>query len=135
MPLPVLPDVIALGREAILAQSAITALVSTRVYRQIPASPIWPLITLSLVDDLEAPEPALSATRLQADCWGAGPSTADEQAAWLIVRTLRSVARELKGTYATGTLTACAPGPLIPSPDPQTGRIRIICDLLITAHA
>lgn len=134
MPLPLLPDLIALSREAILAQSAMTALVSTRVYGRIPGTPTWPLITLAVVDDGEARDPALGDARVQADCWGAGPSTTDEEVARLIARTLRSVARNLRGTYTTGVITGCAPGQVISAPDAQTGRARMICDLLIVSH-
>lgn len=135
MPLPLLPDVKALGREALLAQSAITALVSTRIYGRIPDSPTWPLLEVRIVDDDEAGDPALGAARLQVNCWGAGPSPTDEAAALVIARTVRAVARDLYGTYTSGTVAYAAPGQIIPATDPQTGRVRFVVDLIITSHA
>lgn len=135
MSVPLLPDVIALGRDALVAQTAVTALVSTRIYDAIPSSPVWPLIELQIVDDGEAGDPALGAARLQANCWGAGPTATDKQAALDVARTLRSVARDLRGTYSSGSLADCAPGLIIPAPDPQTGRVRFVVDLLLTTHA
>lgn len=135
MPLPLLPDTLALGREALLAQTPVTAIVSTRVYgSRIPGSPTYPLIVLSVVDDDEARDPALGEARLQADCWGAGSGPVEEEQARLLARTVRAVARDLAGTYTAGTVTGCAPGQIISAPDPTTGRVRFIVDLLITTH-
>lgn len=135
MPLPLLPDAISLGREALLAQAPVTALVSTRIYGAIPGSPTWPLIELAIVDDDEARDPALGEARLQANCWGAGPSSDDKRDALALARTVRSVARDLRGAYASGAVVKCAPGQIIPAPDPQTGRVRFLVDLLLTSHA
>lgn len=134
MPLPLLPDVIALIRDAWLAQSSVTALVSTRIYDRIPASATstdFPLVELIDVDDDEASDAVHGLSRVQNSIWGQGPSPANTQQARLIARTMRAAARDLKGTYSTGTIYACTPALFIPQPDPATGRARFILDTVL----
>lgn len=135
MPLPLLPDVVDVTITALLAQPAVTALVSTRIYGQLPATPTWPLLVVSTVDDDEGGDPYLGLARVQVDCWGAGPSAADVAQARLLARSVRSVARDLKGTYAGGTITGAAPALFLAQPDPQTGRARFVVDLNVESHA
>jgi hypothetical protein len=134
LPLPLLPDVVDLAITALAAQSTVTALVSTRLYSRLPDVPTWPLLVVTLVDHDESPEPAFGVARVQVDAWGAGNGPGYDQAAFTLARTVVSVARDLRGTYAGGTIVGCAPGLIVPAPDPDTGRARSIVDLLLTSH-
>lgn len=135
MPIPLLPDPVALTIQALLAQTSLTALVGTRMYDRIPGNPTWPLLVVSAVSDDEERDPALGAARVQVDCWGAGNSPGDTATAQTIARTVRSTARDLAGTYAAGMLVDCSPALFAPAPDPTTGRARFVADLLLTTHA
>lgn len=132
MPLALLPDVVALAITALRAQTAVTALVSQRVYSRIPASPTWPLLVVSTVDEGEAGEPIVGASRVQVDCWGGGNGADYDQQARALGRTVRSVTRDLVGSYTGGSIVACSPELMIPAPDSDTGRARFIVDLSIT---
>lgn len=134
MPLPILPDVVDLAITALAGQTPVTALVSTRLYSRLPDAPTWPLLVVSLVDHAESPEPALGTARVQVDSWGAGNGPGYDQAAFLLARTVVSVARDLRGTYAGGTIVGCSPGLIVAAPDPDTGRARSIVDLIIGSH-
>jgi len=134
MPTPTLPDPTVLARSALLAETAVTTLVSTRIYYAIPASPTYPLLVLTLVDDDELRPETLTA-RVQVDVWGDGPGTQSVLEAKAIAATVRSVARDLKGTYTGGTISSSVAGQVIPQPDGTTGRARFIVDLLIECNA
>lgn len=133
MPVPVLPDALAVAREGLLAQSTLTALVGTRIYDRIPASPTWPLLVLSVVDDLEL-EWHTGVARVQVDVWGAGSSPTDAAQALSIARTVRSVARDLRQSWAAGDISNAAPGTILPAPDPETGRARYVIDLILETN-
>lgn len=129
MPTPLLPDPTVVARTALLAQSAVTALVSTRVHFAIPQTPTWPLLVVSLVDDDEL-RPETLAVRVQVDVWGSGPTTQDVLDSKAIAATIRSIARDLNGDYApTGKIRDCVAGQVIPNPDTANGRARHIVDL------
>lgn len=128
--LPLLPDTVAVVRDAWLAQPSVTAIVGGRVSARINGT-VWPQLIVSTVDDGEAADPTLGVARVQNDCWGAGATDADTAAARLLARTLRAAARDLKGTYPSGTVVDCAPLLFIAAPDPTTGRARFILDLQV----
>ena len=130
MPTPVLPDPVIAARTALLAQSTLTALVSTRIYYAIPATPTWPLLVLSLVDDDEVRPEALTA-RVQVDIWGVGNTTQDVLDCKAIAAVVRSVARDLKGTWGGASIYSAVAGQIIPNPDTTSGRARHIIDLLL----
>lgn len=131
MPTQLLPDPVAAVREALLAQASITALVSTRIYDRIPATPTWPLLVVSSVDDDEAGGPENLQARVQVDCWGQSGNQTDTAQARLIVRTVRSVSRDLAGTWPAGKIRSAVGQTTIPSPDPESGRARFFIDLLV----
>lgn len=132
MPVPLLPDPVALVISALGAQAAVTTL-SPRIYSRIPGSAVFPLYVVSSVDEDEAGDPVLGLSREQVDCWGGGNGAEFDQQARLMARTVRSVARDLKGAYAAGTIVDCAPELIIPGPDSDTGRARFIIDLIVRA--
>lgn len=128
MPTPLLPDPTVVARAALLAQSAVTALVSTRIHFAIPSAPTWPLLVVSLVDDDEL-RPETLAARVQVDVWGNGNTTQDVIDSKTIAATVRSVARDLNGDWPTGKIRGCVAGQIIPNPDSANGRARHIVDV------
>jgi Protein of unknown function (DUF3168) len=129
VPLPLLPDTVALAIQALGAQSVITALVGARIYDRVPASPVYPLLEVLSVDDGEsAGEPIVGESRVQVNCWGAGTGPGHVQQTRLIARTVRAVCRDLVGTHAAGRIVSAAPVLFVPAPD-ETGRARFIIDL------
>jgi hypothetical protein len=130
MPTPVLPNPKIAARTALLAQTALTALVDQRIYYAIPATPTYPLIVLTIVDADELRPETLTA-RVQADIWGEGNTTQDVLDTEAIAAVLRSVARSLVGTWGGAAISNSVAGQAIPSPDSTTGRARTIVDLLL----
>ena len=130
MPTPLLPDPTVVARQALVAQSAITDTVGQRVYYAVPADPTYPLLVLSLVDDDELRPETLTA-RVQVDVWGKGNSTQDVLDCKAIAARVRSVARDLRGTWAAGTVSNSVAGLIVPNPDDTTGRARAVVDLLL----
>lgn len=128
MSTPVLPNPKVVARTALLAQTALTALVAQRVYYAIPASPVYPLVVLSIVDADELRPETLTA-RVQADIWGAGNSTQDVLDTEAVAAVIRSIARNLVGTWGSASISNSVAGQAIPQADSTTGRARTIVDL------
>lgn len=128
MPTPVLPNPKIAARTGLLAQTALTALVDQRIYYAIPASPVYPLVVLSIVDADELRPETLTA-RVQADIWGNGNSTQDVLDTEAIAAVVRSVARNLVGIWGSASISNAVAGQAIPQPDSTTGRARTIVDL------
>ena len=133
MPTPVLPDPVVAARTALVAQSSLTALVVQRIYYSIPASPVYPLLVLSLVDDGELRPETLTA-RVQVDVWGPGSTTQQVVDCKALAAVVRSVARDLRGTWGGATISNSVVDQAIPSADPTTGRARFIVDLLLEVN-
>jgi hypothetical protein len=136
--IPVLPNPKVLARTALLAQAPLTALVAQRIYYAIPApvggvEPTYPLVVLSVVDSDELRPETLTA-RVQADVWGKGNSTQDVLDAETIAAVVRSVARNLVGTWTGGTIGNAVAGQAVPQPDSTTGRTRTIVDLQLEVN-
>lgn len=134
----VLPNPKVVARTALLAQSSLTTLVAQRIYYAIPApvggvEPTYPLIVLSIVDNDELRPETLTA-RVQADVWGKGNSTQDGLDTEAIAAVLRSVARNLVGTWSGGTIGNAVAGQAVPQPDSTTGRARTIVDLQLEVN-
>ena len=130
MPTPTLPDTIELVREALLAQSAITAMVGTRIYDRVPASPAWPLIVLDTVDESEIEWHTWQA-RVSVNVWGAGPTSNDEANARTIARAIVAYSRDLRGGWTAGHIRACWHIVTVPAPDETTGRARFVVDVMV----
>lgn len=128
MPTPILPNPKVAARTGLLAQTALTALVAQRIYYAIPANPVYPLIVLTIVDADELRPETLTA-RVQADCWGPGNTTQDALDTEAIAAVIRSVARNLVGTWGGASISNSVAGQAIPQPDSTTGRARTIVDL------
>lgn len=130
MPTPLAPDTVALVREALLAQTAVTTFVGSRMYDRVPESPAWPLIVIDTVDEAETDWHTWE-SRVQVDVWGSGPSSDDEQQARLIARTIIASMRDLRGAWPAGHLVNIGMANLIPAPDEETGRARFVIDLMV----
>jgi hypothetical protein len=130
---PVLPNPKVAARSGLLAQTALTTLVDQRIYYAIPATPVYPLIVLSIVDSDELRPETLTA-RVQADVWGKGNSTQDTLDTEAIVAVIRSVARNLVGTWGGASISNAVAGQAIPQPDSTTGRARTIVDLQLEVN-
>lgn len=129
MPLTLLPDTIAVTREAFLAQTPITALVSTRIRARFVGNELQ--IVLETVADGEYDDPHHGQARVQANCWAAGGSDTQTAEARLLARTVWSSARDLVGTYTAGKVITATPLIFISAPDPTTGRARFIVDIQV----
>lgn len=131
MSTPLLPDTIAVAREALLAQTAITSsAVGTRVHGRVPTSPVYPLLALFTVDDAEL-QFHTGIARVQIDVWGAGSQENDEEIARTVARTIVSVVRDLRGVYSSGRISNSGYLSTVPAPDPDTGRVRFVVDIEI----
>jgi len=130
---PVLPNPKVAARSGLLAQTALTTLVDQRIYYAIPATPVYPLIVLSIVDSDELRPETLTA-RVQADVWGKGNSTQDTLDTEAIAAVIRSVARNLVGTWGGASISNAVAGQAIPQPDSTTGRARTIVDLQLEVN-
>lgn len=136
MPLPLQPDIVALTKEALLAQSSLTALVSTRIYDRLPGAPTYPLLVVTSVDGGESPEPAIGESRVQVDVWGRPLADLNARTqAWTITATVLSVVRDLRGTWTAGKIVNSAHLNTIPQPDEASGRTRYIVDLQINSQS
>jgi len=135
-PTPVLPDPVVVARTALIAQPTLTALVDQRVYYAVPSpwpqagAPLadLPVLVLSLVDDDEL-RPETLIARVQVDVWGSGGNKQQVIDCKAIAAVVRSVARDLKGTWGPASISMAVAGQIIPNPDTTSGRARFICDL------
>lgn len=135
MPLPLEPDADALTIAALNSEAAVTTLVGNRIYDRIPASPTWPLITVLTVSDLEAADPIGWEVIEQVDVFGKSGSRQDTYDARTIARTIRAYARDLAGTYSSGTVAACSGDQIRDlGPDPDSGRAHFAIDLTLTIY-
>lgn len=128
MPLPIVPSARLVLRDALLAQSVLTATtVGTDIRLSKPST--WPgkaIIVLSNVDEIEL-RPECNECRVQVDLYGAGSSVADYEAIEGIAPILQSVSRDCDGNWAKGNIRKCRAPSRLPSPD-SSGRARIIVD-------
>jgi len=91
------------------------------------------LVVLSIVDADELRPETLTA-RVQADVWGKGNTTQDTLDTEAIAAVIRSVARNLVGTWGGASISNAVAGQAIPQPDPTTGRARTIVDLQLEVN-
>jgi Protein of unknown function (DUF3168) len=130
MPTPVLADPVVAVRAALAAQSTLTSLVAQRIYYAIPATPTYPLLVLTLVDSDEIRPDTLGA-RVQVDVWGSGGSNQQVIDTHAIAAVIRSVARDLKGSWSGASISNAVAGQVIPNPDTTTSRARFVVDLQV----
>jgi hypothetical protein len=135
MPLPLEPDADALTIDALKSEPAITSLVATRIYDRIPDSPTWPLLTVTTVSDLERADPIGWEVIEQVDVFGESGTRQDTYDARTIARIIRAHARDMAGTYTSGTVSVCNADQIRDlGPDPDTGRAHFAVDLTLTIY-
>lgn len=130
MPTPLIADPVVAVRTALVAQTSLTALVAQRIYYAIPGTPTWPLLVVSLVDEDEIRPETVSA-RVQVDVWGAGGTPQQSIDTKAIAAVLRSVARDLRGSWGGATISSAVAGQVVPNPDTTTSRARFVVDLQV----
>jgi hypothetical protein len=124
MPLPLAPDAAVVLSQALAGQADLVALVSDRVYTGWPEYQLYPMILVSVVDQLELDAECHSA-RVQVDCWGQGLTPADETESALIARTVVSVSRDLRGAWPAGHITNSAPLTFVAAPSDGWWRYSV----------
>lgn len=130
MPDVLLPDAEALLGAFLRAQSAVSALVGTRVGTLIPNPPTWPLVRLTRVGGTQA-QRWEDRPRLSVECWA---DLNDQAGASLLARTVIAVLSDIRGRYVAqaGYVVSwdVVLGPLW-SPDPISNRPRFLVDVAL----
>lgn len=128
MPTPVIPSARVVLREALLAQTALTATtVGTDLRFKRPATwPSKPIIVLTTVSENEL-RPECNSCRVQADLFAGSIDTAGDDEIELIAPILQAIARDCDGDRSKGKIRNCRAPTRLPSPEPS-GRGRIIVD-------
>lgn len=135
MPLPLEPDADALTIDALNGRSAVTALVAARIYDRIPEDPVWPLLQVTTISDLEAADPIGWDVVEQVDVFGKSGSRRDTYDARTIARTIRAHSRDMVGTYSSGVIRVCGAGSVQDlGPDPDTGRAHFSVELNLSIY-
>jgi hypothetical protein len=131
MPTPTIPPARPVLREALLAQSALTATaLGVDIRFSKPSTwPPKPILVLTTVDEVEL-RPECNRCRVQADLYAAGTDVASAEAIESIAAVLQSVARDCDGNWVNGDIRNCQAPTRLPSPD-VSGRGRIIVDFTL----
>lgn len=133
MVLRLLPDTEALLVDYLLAHSSVAALVGTRVRTDLPADPIFPCLTLTLVSGDEVVRQHFDESLVQVTAWAER-----KQAASLLIRTARAVLLEAPDAahargVVTGVRTLVAPR-WFPDDSVAPPLPRYISDLGVFVH-
>lgn len=145
MTLRLLPDVEALTITYLRGQTAITALVGTRIYSRIPRNPAWPLITVTIVAGTERIAHHLDEITIQVDAWGyidtdpgAPPNSDHTVQTHLIARTARAVLMRMPLTkHSRGIVShvrTVRPAQPLPDTTYSPARPRYSLDMAVTVH-
>lgn len=130
MTLPVPPDLLAVTIDAVKAAPLVAAIVGTRVFDRIPATPTWPLLTVGIVDYGEAVDPSWVAGRVQFDAWGPGGTSLAWQVALELANAVVASSRDLVGTWPSGRIVAAGSPLVIPV---REDRAHYAIDLYLEA--
>lgn len=130
------PDWLACLSEWIRSRPAVTALVSDRVYTELPASKTWPLVRITqLTDPLTVPNVHHAVDGLfQVDVWGGPKATT-----WTIAETIRhQLHTQLAGrhdlTAGSFVCTGVTPGGIRRDNETIEGSARPKCIFDVTVH-
>lgn len=128
MPTPVIPPAKAVLREALLAQTLLTATtVGNDIRTRRPSAwPAKPIIVLTTIDEVEL-RPEANSCRVQADLFAGSIDTAGDDEIETIAPILQAVARDCDGDRSKGKIRNCRAPTRLPSPE-ASGRGRIIVD-------
>lgn len=135
------PDFEQICVQALLADSAVTAIVGDRVGTRTPREFADPWVTVRLIDDV--PDARSSALHLvtalvQIDCYASAARNGGQAEASLLARTCRTVLHRLAyDTQTSGPVVSkVKPGRIRPLPDEtlEPARERYVLDVEVTAH-
>jgi hypothetical protein len=130
MPLRLLPDAELLVVNRLRAAADITAIVGTRVYTEIPATPTFPLLRINRVGGIPEIRQHLDVARIQIDAWATSKFQARRLAA-----TAQAALHSLVGAHAEGVVTAVEDDlGLTWSPDDATGTARYVFGCALWLH-
>lgn len=133
MVLRLLPDTEALTVDYLLAHTSVAALVGTRVTTELPAEPIFPCITVSLVANEERVRKHFDAALVQVLAWGERKADAS-----LLIRTTRAALHEMPDAdHDRGVVTAVVTlaGPRwLPDDSVAPPQPRYHCDVAVYLH-
>lgn len=128
--LRLLPDAELLVVNWLRARTEITALVSTRVYTQIPAGPSFPLIRITRIGGIPEIRQHLDVARIQVDAWGTSQYQARTVAA-----TAQAALHAAVGLHATGVVSNVDDDlGLTWSPDSETNQPRYVFGVALYIH-
>jgi len=123
-------DIEALTVNALLADPGVAALVSDRVYTDLPANPRFPLATITRIGGVTDSIYHLDAATVQVEGWAKDRGTALDLAAAAL-----SALMHLQGTFAEGVVSGARPFTGIGYlPDPTSSTPRYLFRLTIFAH-
>lgn len=138
MTLETLPDIEGSLRTWLRAQTAISSLVSNRVFFGIPTPSVaYPLITLSRVAGGDDPgEAPVDEAVIQFHVWGLPQKQNGKATALAVVNALRSVLRSIRGDTVLVSGVRCY-GVVVDlvlfQPDPVTDRARYVVTARVTS--
>jgi hypothetical protein len=128
-----MPDVERMVVLYLRASSDVQALISQRVATELPASPTWPMATVTLISGEERLRLQLDAQRIQVDAWGGTKAQAN-----LLIRTLRAVLLQMPSvTHDAGivSMVHTLVGPQwLPDDTVNPARPRYLADFEIVVH-
>lgn len=132
MPLSVLPDAELLAVGYLRGQAEVAAIVGTRVYTELPAAPVFPLLTLHRFGGVPTVPRRLDAARVQVEAWAE-----TKFAARALAATAQAALFEMVGTFASGVVTGVSYDLGLtwsPDTDVEPPRPRYIFGVIVHAH-
>ncbi len=123
-----LPDAERLVAGYLRARPAVTALVGARVSTELPATPVFPAVTLTRVGGLPGVAGYLDRPRIELSCWAA-----TKAAAHALARIVEDAMLAIVGAHAIGTVTGIIEDGLglqwNPDPDTDQPRYQFLVEL------
>lgn len=130
MPLRLLVDAELLTVNWLRGHADVTALVATRVYTEVPAQPVYPLLRVIRIGGVPMIAQHLDIARVQIDAWAATKKAARDLAA-----TAQAAMHELPGARPLGVVTAVEDDlGFTWSPDDATDQPRYVFGVSIYIH-
>lgn len=122
-----------LVRDYLAADTGVAALVGTRVYTHLPASPTFPLVVLSRFAGGSTVWGHLDEPRLQIEAWAEkGQRPACESVGEAVRSAMKSV--NIRGSRTGGVVSGTTENLYRWFPDPVTERPRYLLDVTVYAH-
>ncbi len=123
-------DVEALVVNALLDDAGVAALVSDRVYTDLPAQPRWPLVVVTRIGGLTDPLGHIDSALVQVEGWAK-----DRETAFDVTADALSALLAIRGVFTEGVVTGAAPFTGIGYlPDAPSTTPRYVFRLTLYAH-